>query len=92
LSGTQTTSYDNTKPKAFLNWMVVDEEFKAVNSTNHLGAVQVPLISGGTQKQLLVGPSNMVVRRNGYLYVYLSNEANQFVYFDNLVINHKRKS
>jgi len=70
---------------------MVDEEFKAaVNSTNHVNAVQVPLISGTMQKQPLSGPSNMVIRRNGYLYVYLSNEANQFVYFDDLVINHKR--
>ncbi len=33
---------------------------------------------------------NMVVRRNGWLYVYLSNESAQDVFFDNLVINHKR--
>ena len=82
--------YNNTRPKAFLNWMVVDEEFIAVSSTNHLGAVQVPLITGTTQKQQLVGPTNMVIRRNGWLYVYVSNEANQNVYFDDLVINHKR--
>ena len=82
--------YDNTRPKAFLNWVVVDEEFKAVTSTNHLGSVQIPLISGATQKQLLVGPTNMVVRRNGYLYVYVSNESNQYVDFDNLVIQHRR--
>jgi RHS repeat-associated protein len=88
LSNTQT--YDNTRPKAFLNWVVVDEEFNAVSSANHLGAVQIPAISGGTQKQPLVGPANMVIRRNGYLYIYVSNEANQNIYFDDLVINHKR--
>ena len=32
----------------------------------------------------------MTVRRNGWLYVYVSNESNQDVYFDDLVINHKR--
>src|SRR5882724_8432817 len=90
LTGTQTNAYDNTRPKAFLNWMVVDEEFKAVTSTNHMGAYQVPAVSGAMLKQPLIGPQNMVVRRNGYLYVYLSNESNQFVYFDDLVINHKR--
>jgi RHS repeat-associated protein len=90
LSGTQTTQYDNTKPKAFLNWMVVDEEFNAVSSPNHVGAVQVPLITGAMQKQTLTGLANMVVRRNGYLYVYVSNEANQTVYFDNLQIQHRR--
>ena len=88
--GTQNNNYVNTRPKAFLNWMVVDEEFQAVGSTNHLGASQVPLITSGTPRQPIFGPSNMVIRRNGYLYIYVSNEANQNVYFDSLVINHKR--
>ena len=87
---TNTQTYDNSRPKAFMNWMVVDEEFKKVNSTNHMGAVQVPIITGGAAKVQLIGPTNMVVRRNGWLYVYLSNESNQNVYFDDLVVNHKR--
>jgi RHS repeat-associated protein len=55
-----------------------------------MGAVQVPSITGAMQKQQLTGPANMVVRRNGWLYVYVSNESNQDVYFDDIVINHKR--
>jgi len=90
LDGPQSSVYDNSRPKAFLNWIIVDEEFKGVESPNHMGAAQVPLISGAMEKQQLPGPSNMVVRRNGYLYIYLSNESDQFVYFDDLVINHKR--
>jgi len=82
--------YNNTRPKAYLNWVVVDEEFKKVSSPNHAGAVQVPLITGSMQAQAMIGPANMVVRRNGYLYVYLSNESNQNVDFDNLVISQKR--
>ena len=31
----------------------------------------------------------MVVRRNGWIYVYLSNQSNQDVFFDNLVVNLK---
>jgi len=83
-------TYDNSKPKAFLNWLIVDEEFKKVTSSFHMGAVQVPLITGAMQKQQLTGPANMTVRRNGWLYVYVSNESNQDVYFDDLVVNHKR--
>ena len=85
-------TYDNTKPKAFLNWIIVDEEFKKVTSSFHMGAVQVPQISGSMQKQSLTGPANMTVRRNGWLYVYLSNESNMDVYFDDLIINQKRGS
>ncbi|HEY4150366.1 MAG TPA: RHS repeat-associated core domain-containing protein [Chitinophagaceae bacterium] len=88
LDNTQT--YDPGKPKAFLNWIVVDEEFTKVNSTNHLGAVQVPTIGSGDTSVALIGPSNMVVRRNGWLYVYVSNESNQDVFFDNIVVNHKQ--
>ena len=82
--------YDPAKPKAYLNWMVVDEEFAKVRSANHAGAIQMPLITGAMQAQPMIGPSNMVIRRNGYLYVYLSNESNQNVDFDNLVVNQKR--
>ena len=89
LQNKQTPNYDNTKPKAFLNWMIVDEEFKKVSSVNHMGAVQVPAISGGSS-QPLVGPAEMTVRRNGWLYVYVSNESDQNVYFDDLIVNHKR--
>jgi len=73
-----------------LNWMVVDEEFKKVNSTMHMGSVQVPFINGGDYYKSLTGPASMTVRRNGWLYVYVSNESAQDVYFDDIVINHAR--
>ncbi|WP_394772454.1 RHS repeat domain-containing protein, partial [Mucilaginibacter sp.] len=81
--------YASTQPKAYLNWMVLDEQFASVSSANHLGAVQVPAILGGGTKQQLVGPVNMVVQKSGYLYVYVSNESNMNVYFDDVVVNHK---
>ena len=83
-------TYDNTKPKAFLNWIIVDEEFKKVTSSFHMGAVQVQKINAGEYTKPLTGPANMTVRRNGWLYVYLSNESNMDVYFDDLIINQKR--
>ncbi|MFT3682279.1 MAG: DUF6443 domain-containing protein [Ferruginibacter sp.] len=86
---TNSQSYNNTRPKAFLNWMVLDEQFASVGSANHLGTVQVPTITAGGMKQQLVGPVNMVVQKSGYLYVYVSNESNMNVYFDDIVVNHK---
>ena len=77
------------QPKAFLNWMVLDEQFALTNTSAYRGAVQVPLISGTMQKQLVPGPVNMVVQKSGYLYVYVSNESNMNVYFDDVVVNHK---
>jgi RHS repeat-associated protein len=71
--------YNNARPKAFLNWMVVGEDYNAVSSTNHVSAVQIPAMNAG----------DTLKRRNGWVYIYLSNESAQDVYFDNLVINHK---
>jgi RHS repeat-associated protein len=79
--------YDNTKPKAFLNWMVVDEEFAGVTSTNHMNALQVPAFNAGDTNKLMVGLNRLVIRRNGWIYIYLSNESSQDIYFDNLVVN-----
>jgi len=80
-------TYVNTRPKAFLNWMVVDEEFAGVSSPNHLGATQIPVCNAGDTLKAVAGPVNMVIRRNGWIYIYLSNESAQDVYFDNLVVN-----
>ncbi len=81
--------YDNSKPKAFLNWMVVDEEFVGVTSTNHMNALQIPALNAGDTAKQMVGLANMVIRRNGWIYIYLSNESAQSVYFDNMVVNLK---
>ena len=81
--------YNTTQPKAFLNWMVLDEQFALTNTASYRGAVQVPVINAGIQKQPLTGPVNMVVQKSGYLYVYVSNESNMNVYFDDIVVNHK---
>jgi RHS repeat-associated protein len=82
------TTYVTTRPKAFLNWMVVGEDYAAVSgSPNHIGAIQVPVCNAGDSLKQIVGPNNMVIRRNGWIYIYLSNQSNQDVYFDNLVVN-----
>jgi len=46
--------------------------------------VQVP---AGSSKMALVAPPQKIAR-NGYLYVYVSNESAQDVYFDDLTIKH----
>ena len=56
--------YNTSRPKAFLNWMVVDEEFAGVTSTNHMGAIQIPVTNTGDTLKQVVGPMSMVIRRN----------------------------
>ncbi len=84
-------STSSTRPKAYLNWIVLDEQqFKLVDG--NYGALQVPEITGTMEKQIMLanGGSDIEINRNGYLYVYLSNESQGSVYFDDLSVVHTR--
>lgn len=75
-------------PKAYLNWIVVDQQFNAV--PGNFDAVQIPGITAGMGKQVLQadGGNEIEVKKNGYLYVYVSNESQGAVYFDDLHVEH----
>jgi RHS repeat-associated protein len=80
---TQTTT--GTKPKAYINWLVLDEQFKIVPGSS--GFEQV----GASAVTTIHVKSNLTITKNGYLYIYTSNEAtNVDVYFDNLQVTHTR--
>ena len=67
------------KPKAYLAWLLFDEQFKIAAS----GAL---LITNNSNAYVL---NNLPVKKNGYLFVYTSNEATNIdVYFDNLKVSH----
>jgi RHS repeat-associated protein len=74
--------YDNTKPKAYLNWILFDNQFNYVASNSGVQQAQP-----GASKQALVAPLQ-TISKNGYLYVYVSNESQQDVYFDDLNVKH----
>jgi RHS repeat-associated protein len=82
----QQSSYNTLAPKAFLNWVLMDEQLKYVSG----GVTQTPKISTGTNKQVLVANLPTTIPKNGYLYVYVSNESQQNVFFDKLTIQHGR--
>ena len=69
--------------RGFINWILFDEQLKFV-----AGGAD-PVQPGGGYKlhtQFINNP--VVVTKSGFLYVYVSNESNFPVYFDNLNITH----
>jgi len=79
-------AYSSAAPKAFLNWALLDDRFNYVQG----GVTQIPTITAGQNKQVIVANLPTVIPKNGYLYVYVSNESPQDVFFDNLTIQHHR--
>jgi RHS repeat-associated protein len=77
--------YSALRPKAFLNWILFDEQFQFVSTGSN--SIQVGADGILTELKQLGVP----VTKNGYLYVYVSNETlNLDVYFDNLAVTHNR--
>jgi RHS repeat-associated protein len=88
LLGTQTPGQN--APKAYLNWVLLDEEeFKMVDGN----AVPVPFIDNGDLQSRLLDAGNggeIEMKKNGYLYVFVSNESKGDVYFDDIRVEHNR--
>jgi RHS repeat-associated protein len=69
------------KPKAYLNWILFDEQLKYIGNGNS-GAESVE--TSGVVKQF--NKVNLPVNQNGYMYIYTSNETSYDVFFDNLQV------
>jgi RHS repeat-associated protein len=78
-------NYDGTPattPKAYLNWMLMDNQFKYDSASS--GALPVT-----TPDQLVSLAKQIKLKKSGYLYIWVSNETKGWdVYFDNLIVTH----
>ncbi len=72
-------------PKAYLNWILFDEHFHVVASCSGFDPIGV----GYVKSHNITVPT---ITKNGYLYVYGSNETDAYhkVYFDNLQVIHTK--
>jgi len=81
LTNTPSQPAPNTEPKAAINWILFDDQFNPVS-------VGTDLVSSTPDVVKPHSEMNIPMAKNGYLYVYCSNESDLDVYFDNLqVIN-----
>lgn len=89
LNAPASTSGSNQAPKAYLNIVFFDEQFKfdKVNSRIY----PVAYISDKLKRTIDRFMANAIpVVKNGYAYIYFSNETNESVYFDNFQVTQER--
>ncbi len=73
------------KPKAYLNWVLLDEQFNYVE-----GSCSNAVAVGSADQLNALGASGITMPRNGFLYIYVSNETEgKEVFFDNLSVQHR---
>jgi RHS repeat-associated protein len=78
-------TYNSAAPKAYLNWILFDEQLKVV--INSSGFEQV----GNNEEFKTYIKTDLPIDRSGYLYIYVSNATpNIDVFFDNLQVTHTR--
>jgi len=78
-----------TKPQAFINWILLDDQFKLVGTYPQTGAA--PVVSAGTtgggSLQPPIGYTGIPITKSGYLYIYVSNATPGWdAFFDNLSV------
>ena len=66
-------------PKAYINYIIFDDQLKVIED----GYGSSPAPTGLKTDHALTG---IEIPRNGYIFVYVSNESNHNVFFDNLQV------
>lgn len=82
------TPVESTKPRAYINYIIFDEQFRYVDGW----ASPVDDDANNVKDHHELDPhlSNIAVTKNGYIYIYCSNESPVNVLFDNLQVVHDK--
>ena len=73
-------------PRAHLNWIFLDDQFNYISSSSGAVAVTAPAATLNT----IAPAAPLTMPRNGYLYIWVSNETQGFdVFFDNLSVQYR---
>ncbi len=77
-----------TRPQAYLNYMCFNEQFEFTGDGD---VAPVGSGSGTTPAYTLINKfvnDEVSIIKNGYIYIFVSNESNLPVFFDNLMVTH----
>ena len=85
----QNNCTNNQRPKAYLNVLFFDERFNFDQTSSY--SEQISAVSNPGQI-VLTGGNERLASKNGYCYIYISNESNEMVYFDNLTLKYERSA
>ncbi|WP_343669073.1 DUF6443 domain-containing protein [Chitinophaga sp.] len=72
---------DPNRPKAYLNYVLFDDQFNMVNQNSGLKR-----IAANPDAVQHLGVDKMVMQKTGFLYVYTDNETTENVYFNNVQV------
>jgi RHS repeat-associated protein len=77
-------------PKAYLNYIFLDDQFNYVSSLS--GAIQAASATYPAGSMNIVAPGSQIgLNKSGYLYIWVSNETQGWdVFFDNLAVQYKQ--
>jgi RHS repeat-associated protein len=88
--GTNDPALPSGYPKAYLNWILLDDQFNYVSGSS--GAVAAASTTYPANQMNTVAPGGPItMSKNGYLYVWVSNETQGWdVFFDNFSVQYRQ--
>jgi RHS repeat-associated protein len=84
LPGSNYNSSPGNTPKAYLVWLLFDNEFNLIKTSNSSGMLQVP--TGADQLKTLA-QADITMDKSGFFYAYVVNESSMNVYFDDFQVS-----